>query len=97
MGWRFKWVSSHDSDFNFDYNVSFTQDDLAKGKVFYNYRMTDASIEELPASVSFTMNATATSSIPILSTLVETSRWSARTMYLDLTPKGRNETGPITT
>ena len=48
MGWRFQWVSSHASDFNFDYHVSFAQDDLAKGKVFYNYRMTDASVEELP-------------------------------------------------
>src|SRR2546430_12108514 len=27
MGWRFKWLSSHDNDFNFDYHVSFTQED----------------------------------------------------------------------
>ena len=37
MGWRFKWVSSYGNDFNFDYHVSFTKDELAKGKVYYNY------------------------------------------------------------
>src|SRR5579864_475498 len=36
MGWRFKWVSSNGNDFNFDYHVSFTKAELAKGKVNYN-------------------------------------------------------------
>ncbi|MGH7837768.1 MAG: DUF899 domain-containing protein, partial [Candidatus Binataceae bacterium] len=31
MGWRFKWVSAYNSDFNSDYQVSFTRSDLAKG------------------------------------------------------------------
>jgi predicted dithiol-disulfide oxidoreductase (DUF899 family) len=48
MGWRFKWVSSYGSDFNYDYHVSFTKDDIAKGEAYYNYRMAEASIEELP-------------------------------------------------
>ena len=39
MGWRFKWVSSYGSDFNYDFHVSFTQDEIAKGKVYYNYDM----------------------------------------------------------
>jgi predicted dithiol-disulfide oxidoreductase (DUF899 family) len=47
MGWRFKWVSSYGSDFNFDYHVSFTKEELAQGKVDYNYRPIDASIDEL--------------------------------------------------
>src|SRR6266498_1138424 len=37
MGWRFTWVSSYGSDFNFDYHVSFMKDEMAKGKVYYNY------------------------------------------------------------
>lgn len=37
MGWDFKWFSSYDTDFNFDYHVSFTQEELAKNKAFYNY------------------------------------------------------------
>src|SRR6516162_3100626 len=35
MGWRFKWVSAHGGDFNFDYHVSFTREQLESGKVFY--------------------------------------------------------------
>ena len=38
MGWSFPWLSSVGSDFNFDYRVSFTDDELKAGKVDYNYR-----------------------------------------------------------
>ena len=37
MGWQFKWVSSFGSDFNYDFGVSFTPEERAKGKVYYNY------------------------------------------------------------
>jgi predicted dithiol-disulfide oxidoreductase (DUF899 family) len=37
MGWRFPWVSSYGSDFNFDFGVSFTPEDLACGRAIYNY------------------------------------------------------------
>jgi predicted dithiol-disulfide oxidoreductase (DUF899 family) len=37
MGWDFKWVSSYDNDFNFDFNVSFTREELDRKKVFYNF------------------------------------------------------------
>ena len=37
MGWNFKWVSSGDTDFNFDYHVSFTPEEEAKKKAFFNY------------------------------------------------------------
>src|SRR5271154_371827 len=46
MGWKFKWVSSFDSNFNYDYHVSFTKDELAKEKVNYNYADTKFSSEE---------------------------------------------------
>src|SRR5436190_23369315 len=48
MGWRFKWVSSHGNDFNFDYHVSFTEEDEKKGKVYYNYRTDELIGEEMP-------------------------------------------------
>ena len=35
MGWQFKWVSSHGNDFNHDFGVSFTPEEMAKGEVFY--------------------------------------------------------------
>src|SRR5712671_5442565 len=32
MGWRVKWVSSHGSDFNYDFHVSFSADEMSKGE-----------------------------------------------------------------
>jgi predicted dithiol-disulfide oxidoreductase (DUF899 family) len=37
MGWSFPWVSSCESDFNFDYHASFTVEQIAAGKAYYNY------------------------------------------------------------
>src|SRR5216117_534063 len=48
MGWRFKWLSSYGNDFNFDYHVSATQEEKAKGKMFYNYRTDDLIGDEMP-------------------------------------------------
>ena len=94
MGWSFKWVSSFGSDFNYDYHVSFTKEDLARGKVFYNYQTIDGSIEELPGMSVFykdeagdifhTYSSYARGGEELLTTY----------MVLDRTPKGRNETGP---
>jgi Bacterial protein of unknown function (DUF899) len=53
MGWRFDWVSSFGSDFNYDFHVSFTQDQVTRGRVDYNFStITDDAryhSEELPA------------------------------------------------
>ena len=48
MGWRFKWVSSLRSDFNQDYQVSFTPEDAAGGEVTYNYAATAFPMTEAP-------------------------------------------------
>src|SRR4051794_31311790 len=48
MGWHLNWVSSFGSDFNFDYHVSFTDQDEARGKVFYNFETTDYASDDLP-------------------------------------------------
>ena len=37
MGWKAKWVSSYGNDFNYDFHVSFTKEELATGKIYYNY------------------------------------------------------------
>src|SRR5215475_9800463 len=39
MGWKFTWVSSYNGDFNYDYHVSFTPDEIGSGKVEYNYEL----------------------------------------------------------
>jgi predicted dithiol-disulfide oxidoreductase (DUF899 family) len=94
MGWRFPWVSSHGSDFNFDYHVSFTPEDIADGKVFYNFAEIDAAqaAPELPGLSAFyrdeagdvfhTYSSYARGPEELIGTL----------MILDRVPKGRNET-----
>jgi predicted dithiol-disulfide oxidoreductase (DUF899 family) len=48
MSWQFRWVSSHGSDFNHDFGVSFTPQEKDKGEVYYNYGMRPFESEELP-------------------------------------------------
>ena len=43
MGWSFPWASSLDSDFNFDFNTSFTEEQQRSGSIDYNYRPTDTT------------------------------------------------------
>jgi predicted dithiol-disulfide oxidoreductase (DUF899 family) len=53
MGWDFKWVSSFGNGFNYDFHVSFRPEDMARGKVEYNYQMIDSSMDELPGHSVF--------------------------------------------
>ena len=48
MGWQFKWVSSQGSEFNHDFGVSFTPQEMSKGEVRYNYSMRPFPSEEAP-------------------------------------------------
>jgi predicted dithiol-disulfide oxidoreductase (DUF899 family) len=90
MDWRFKWVSSYGSDFNFDYHVSFTKDEMTKGKVYYNYGMVEGN-DELPGISVFYKDGTGD--------IFHTYSAYARGLdilvgaynYLDLVPKGRDE------
>jgi predicted dithiol-disulfide oxidoreductase (DUF899 family) len=93
MGWHFPWASSHGSDFNYDYHVSFRDEDLARGKVDYNF--TDLPAEraggETPGLSSFikdeagqifhTYSSYARGPEELIGTL----------MILDRAPLGRNE------
>jgi predicted dithiol-disulfide oxidoreductase (DUF899 family) len=49
MGWTFPWASSDDSDFNFDFNVSFTAAQQRAGTVDYNYRRGGHALDLVPA------------------------------------------------
>ncbi|MGQ0546863.1 MAG: DUF899 domain-containing protein [Betaproteobacteria bacterium] len=91
MGWRFKWVSSHGSDFNFDFGVSFTPEERARGKVYCNYGMQPFESEEMPGISVFTRN----DADEIFHTY-STYRRGVEVMMgtynvLDLAPKGRGE------
>jgi predicted dithiol-disulfide oxidoreductase (DUF899 family) len=94
MGWRFRWLSSYGSDFNYDYHVSFTKEEVAAGKVYYNYESRGFLSEELSGISMFCKDQTGEvfhtySTYGRGDEMVDTTY-----MYLDLTPKGRNETGP---
>ena len=93
MGWRFPWVSSYRNDFNRDYHVSFTKEEMAKGKVEYNYDMTTFPSEEAPGISVFYKDASGN----IFHTYSAYARGTENTMgtynYLDWVPKGRDEDG----
>jgi predicted dithiol-disulfide oxidoreductase (DUF899 family) len=93
MGWRFRWVSSFESDFNYDYHVSFTPEQVAAGDVSYNYTRTARAGEEMPGTSVFYKTADGT----IVHTYSAYARGNEPMLgtysILDLTPNGRNETG----
>jgi len=91
MGWRFKWVSSHGSDFNYAFGVSFRPEEVAKGKLDYNYGTWPFAGEEWPGiSVFYKHDAG-----QIFHTYSTYGRGVEVMMgtynMLDLTPKGRDE------
>jgi predicted dithiol-disulfide oxidoreductase (DUF899 family) len=93
MGWKFKWVSSYGSGFNYDYNVSFTKEEIAKGEVYYNYAMTQFPSEEAPGASVFYKE----DSGDIFHTYSTYGRGLDICVgaynFLDFTPKGRDEDG----
>ena len=90
MGWRFPWVSSYGSDFNFDFHVSFKPEE-GDGKVYYNYEMGDFESDEMPGVSVFIKDASGA--------IFHTYSAYARGLdilvgaynFLDLVPKGRDE------
>jgi len=93
MGWRFNWVSSYGTDFNYDYHVSFTEEEMAKGKVYYNFDLSEFPSEQAPGvsvfskdepgNIFHTYSTYARGTDPLVGTY----------NYLDLVPNGRSEDG----
>lgn len=93
MGWKFNWVSSYGTDFNYDYHASFTPEQVAKGKVEYNFDLVEFPSAEAPGisvfykdkdgSIFHTYSAYARGAESIVNTY----------NFLDLVPKGRDEDG----
>jgi predicted dithiol-disulfide oxidoreductase (DUF899 family) len=90
MGWQFPWYSSAGSDFNFDYRVSFTPEELNAGEVEYNYRRTGWSGSEAPG-ISVFLNESG----QVYHTYSTYERGldmlNVAYHYMDLVPKGRDE------
>ena len=94
MGWSFKWVSSSQTDFNFNYQASFTPEEVRSGTAFYNYATTemgDADREGISvfykdeSGVIFHTYSCYARGIDMV---------NAAYHFLDLVPKGRDEDGP---
>jgi predicted dithiol-disulfide oxidoreductase (DUF899 family) len=92
MGWRVKWVSSYASDFNYDLHVSFTEQEIAKGEAYYNYEVRNVGIDELSGRSVFYKDAAG----DIFHTYSSYGRGGELHLgtyhFLDITPKGRDET-----
>ncbi len=93
MGWGFKWVSSAENDFNYDFHVSFRPEQIRAGEVVYNYARTDMDFTDREgvsvfyrddAGVVYHTYSTYARGIDLLNTAYN---------YLDLVPKGRDEEG----
>ena len=93
MGWKFKWLSSAGTSFNFDYGVSFTDEEGKRGDAFYNFRKGDPGISEREgvsvfykddAGKLFHTYSAYARGIDLLNTAYN---------YIDLVPKGRDEGG----
>jgi predicted dithiol-disulfide oxidoreductase (DUF899 family) len=91
MGWRFKWVSSFGSDFNFDFHVSFTPKQKASGTIEYNYQQSDFPSEEAPGASVFYKDAAG----DVFHTYSSYGRGLDILIgaynFFDLAPKGRDE------
>ena len=91
MGWRFKWLSSHGSDFNFDYHVSAMEEEKAQEKMLYNYEVDELQSDEMPGLSVFYKDKDGQ--------IFHTYSTYARGLdllvgaynFLDLVPKGRDE------
>jgi predicted dithiol-disulfide oxidoreductase (DUF899 family) len=93
MGWNFKWVSSFGTDFNFDYHVSFTPEEVNRKRAFHNFKIKDPGVSERegvsvfykdPKGKVFHTYSTYERGIDMLNVDYH---------YMDLVPKGRDEGG----
>jgi predicted dithiol-disulfide oxidoreductase (DUF899 family) len=92
LGWDFKWVSSGDGDFNYDYDVSFKPESLA-GEVVYNYDRRKTSMSDLPGISVFYKDVGGVIFHSYSCYARGLDMMNGAYHFLDLTPKGRDETG----
>jgi predicted dithiol-disulfide oxidoreductase (DUF899 family) len=93
LGWKFKWASSFANDFNWDYHVSFTPEEVAKQEMYYTYETQPFPAEEAPGISVFYKDENG----QVFHTYSTYGRGGEAMMgvytYLDVTPRGRHEEG----
>lgn len=97
MGWKFRWVSSYWSDFNYDFHVSFTPEEIAAGRAFFNFEHQHPGMEDRSGDSVFFKDESG----QIFHTYSTYGRGGEEFLgiyrILDLMPKGRDEDGPYRT
>ena len=93
MGWTFDWLSSGEGDFNYDFAVSFTPEEISAGHQRYNFGTSGFGIEDAPG-ISVFYRDEAGSIFHTYSCFARgLDMMNAAYHYLDLTPLGRHEEG----
>ena len=91
LGWSFKWVSSNSNDFNQDYYVSFSDQEVEAGEGYYNYGMNPIGREEMPGMSVFAKNDAGDVFHTYSSYARGLDMFATAYHYLDTVPKGRDE------
>jgi predicted dithiol-disulfide oxidoreductase (DUF899 family) len=93
MGWHFNWVSSAGTDFNYDFDISYTPDQMANGEAFYNYTKFKPGMQDLQGISVFYRDPNG----DVFHTYSAYSRGidmvNGAYQFIDLVPKGRDEAG----
>ena len=93
MGWSFKWVSSGQNDFNYDYQASFTPQEVESGAAFFNYSKSDVGVTDREGVSVFYKDQSGAVFHTYSSYARGIDMLNTAYHYLDLVPKGRDEDG----
>jgi predicted dithiol-disulfide oxidoreductase (DUF899 family) len=93
MGWNFKWVSSGRSDFNFDYQASFTPEEMAAKRALYNFTVRDPGAPEREGHSIFYKDENGAVFHTYSCYDRGNDKLNLHYHYLDLVPRGRDEGG----
>ncbi len=91
MGWSFKWVSSGGNDFNYDYQASFTPQEVKSGAAFFNYSKSDVGVTDREGVSVFCKDQSGALFHTYSSYARGIDMLNTAYHYLDLVPKGRDE------
>lgn len=94
MGWSFTWVSSFRNDFNYDFDASFTPEQLEGGTASYNFGTMDPGGEDREGASVFYVDASGAIFHTYSCYARGIDMLNGTYQFIDLTPKGRDEDGP---
>lgn len=95
MGWSFPWVSSAESDFNYDFAVSFTPEERTAGRAIYNYGTPIERSDDMHGVSVFVKDPAGAICHSYSTYHRGTELLIGALNWLDLAPKGRNEAGTM--